>query len=71
MPTNTAMEAAPAEVRALFSNPGATAALLAYQTLEGVHRLADLVDGQSLPTFARDAQVDRRLRAESRQSEPS
>lgn len=56
------MEAAPAEVQALFSNLGATAALLSYQTLEGVHRVADLVDGQSLPTFAREAQVGGRLR---------
>lgn len=57
VPTNEAMESAPPEVRALFSNPGATAALLAYQTLEGVHKVADLADGQRLPTFARDAQV--------------
>ncbi|PRW59569.1 Surface containing fasciclin-like repeats [Chlorella sorokiniana] len=59
VPTNEAMAAAPAEVKALFSNPNATAALLAYQTLEGVHHVADLVDGQRLATFARDAQGNR------------
>lgn len=57
IPTNAAMEGAPAEVRALFSNPGATAALLAYQTLEGVYKAVDFKDGQSLPTLASDAQV--------------
>ena len=63
IPTNAAMEGAPAEVRALFSNPGATASLLAYQTLEGVYKAADFKDGQRLPTFARGAQVGGRQQA--------
>ena len=57
IPTNAAVEALPAEVRAFVSNPAATSALLAYHTLEGARHLADLRDGQQLRTFASDARV--------------